>query len=84
MTGHVNASITDTNRKLFKTKKSQRDCYNANNARNRDVYTKAKMLGKITEVQEIKDLTGETNQEDVMIEWIDNIRSKKDPEGSND
>lgn len=35
-------------RKLHKSKKARRECYNANNARNRCVLTKAKAAGKLS------------------------------------
>ncbi len=61
---YVNASI-DTSRKwrnLHKTKEAVRDCYNRNNARNRDILTRQKAMGKHIYLEDIVEL-GSNNQE---------------------
>lgn len=42
---YVNASFSD--KPLHKTKEKQRELYNRNNIRNRDIFTKAKASGKL-------------------------------------
>lgn len=55
---YVNASL-DVKKKwrnLHKTKESIRDCFNRNNARNRDVLTQQKAMGKHTYLEDITDV----------------------------
>jgi len=42
-----NADFRHKGKKLHTTKKTKRDCYNRNNARNRDIFTKSKACGKL-------------------------------------
>lgn len=55
---YVNASL-DVKKKwrnLHKTKESIRDCFNRNNARNRDILTQQKAMGKHTYLEDINDI----------------------------
>ncbi len=55
---YVNASV-DVKKKwrnLHKTKEAIRDCFNRNNARNRDVLTQQKAMGKHTYLEDITDV----------------------------
>lgn len=55
---YVNASV-DVKKKwrnLHKTKEAIRDCFNRNNARNRDILTQQKAMGKHTYLEDITDV----------------------------
>lgn len=60
----VNASFdtTNTRRNLHKSKEGRRDCYNRNNARNRDVLTKQKASSRNTYLEDIPDIGRENMQ----------------------
>jgi hypothetical protein len=70
---YVNASIDRKDRKnnLHKSKDLVKDCYDRNNARNRDVLTRVKATGEDYTLRE----TETYNPEDQIIENID--RKKK-------
>jgi hypothetical protein len=60
---YVNAGFNKDNKKnLHKTKKQKKDCYDRNNARNRDVLTRAKASGKF---HYIDDITGSNDEEEL-------------------
>lgn len=50
MEGHLNASFKDSNKHLFKTKAQKKKSYDANNARNRDLYGISKINNLIEDV----------------------------------
>ena len=63
---YVNASLDVSKkwRNLHKNKELIRDCFNRNNARNRDVLTQQKAMGKHTYLEEITDI-GRSNIESI-------------------
>lgn len=63
---YVNASLsTDKKwRNLHRTKESIRDCFNRNNARNRDILTRQKAMGKHIYLEDILEL-GNDNRESI-------------------
>jgi hypothetical protein len=77
----VNASFDKNPRKnLHKSKRLRKDCYDRNNARNRDILTKAKAQGKAqtfdqTAIDNIT--TYERTDEDTVISTIDEKRLLK-------
>lgn len=52
---YVNANLKHKGKKLHKTKKLKKDRYDANNARNRCIMTKAKASGKLDYSEDIQD-----------------------------
>lgn len=42
---YINADMNHNGPKLHKTKKQKKDCYDRNNARNRDILTRAQAMG---------------------------------------
>lgn len=61
---YVNASI-DTSKKwrnLHKKKAAVRDCYNRNNARNRDILTRQKAMGKHIYLEDIVEFGGDSQE----------------------
>lgn len=81
---YVGASFTHKGKSLHRTKKARKDCYDRNNARNRDVFALAKANGRL---EGINELTGEYNKavdlnpntvEDAVIEVIDFKKSLKE------
>lgn len=80
-TGHINASINDSNRKLFKTKKAKKDVYDKNNARNRCSYTKAKAMGALKDLDSFTEDLYNKNVEDDIIDLIDSL---KNPDSGDD
>lgn len=67
---YVNASFKKSTRdNLHKTKAAKKDCYDRNNARNRDVLTKEKARKRIKYLEEVKKIT--TNPEEDMNNQID-------------
>lgn len=62
----INASLK--NPKFNKTKKEQKVCYDRNNARNRDILTRAKASGTINYIEELNDtFEGVKSPEEVLI-----------------
>lgn len=61
----VNASFRHSN-PLNKTKKQRKACYDKNNARNRCILTKNKVLGNITAIEGIKEAS-QLNPEQLLI-----------------
>lgn len=64
----VNASFNTKNprKNLHKTKKLRQECYNRNNARNRDIFTKAKASGKLDNISAIRNDEYDYNVEEFM------------------
>lgn len=72
---YVNANIPKDKPRLHKTKKLKKDCYDRNNSRNRDIYTKSKAGGKLMYLEEMRNNLIDTKFEDKIINKID--KSKK-------
>lgn len=70
---YVHASLDSKNLKknLHNTKELKKDCYDRNNARNRDVYTKAKASGNLAYSEDVNIAVETDNIEDYLIEGID-------------
>jgi len=49
----INANFQHGGKKINKTKKAQREIYNKNNARNRDVFTRAKAQNKLDSLSDL-------------------------------
>lgn len=68
----INASFSAKGKPLHRTKKMRKDCYDRNNARNRDILTKAKIMDKVDRYDAIEHTSSlEVFDEDSMIEIID-------------
>lgn len=52
---YTNANFNHGEKQLHNTKNSKRDCYNRNNARNRDILTRMKASGETLYLEEIKE-----------------------------
>lgn len=76
---YVNAKFDHPGRKIHKTKEQRRSIYNRNNARNRDVLTKAKASGKYEELDLPKQrkISLGNNLEDALIAKIDYEKEHK-------
>lgn len=74
---YVNANIPKYKPKLHKTKKLKKDCYDRNNARNRDVFTRAKAGSQLKYLEELKTNLIESHLEDRIIEKIDREKESK-------
>lgn len=70
---YVNASLNQDNPKknLHKNKKLRKDCYDRNNARNRDVLTRAKASKQLTDYEQLVEEPGLTDYEDELIKELD-------------
>lgn len=79
---YIHGSFEHNRKDLHKTKKSKRECYNRNNARNRDLYTISRTNGWIANVDasanEIENQQFRDNTEDNLITLLDLKNSKKD------
>jgi hypothetical protein len=58
----INANFNHSGRKINKTKTAKREIYNRNNARNRDIFSRAKAQGKLTSMNDMTD--GDNGGED--------------------
>jgi hypothetical protein len=70
----LSGNFNHPGRKLHRTKKSRRECYGRNNARNRDLFTINRTRGwieGIAENQEAIDKARSANPENALIELID-------------
>ena len=78
---YIHGSFENTRKDLHKTKTSKRECYNRNNARNRDLYTLGRTHGWITSlVTNLNDVDAQQvtdNTEDNLITLLDLKNSKK-------
>lgn len=77
---YISSNFNHPGRKLHKSKKSKRDCYNRNNARNRDIYSIAKtndMLKDDKSTQAIIEDQSVVNPEDTENFLVDMIDFKK-------
>jgi len=69
----VGARLNGKGKKLHRTKKLTKDCFDRNNARNRDIYAIARATGTLYEYDPYLD----EKSFDVEDEWIEAIDSKK-------
>lgn len=69
----INASLNKENprKNLHKNKKLRKDCYDRNNARNRDILTRAKASKQLDDFEELVDYSNNSNYEDYLINEID-------------
>jgi len=91
---YVNAKFDHKGKKIHKTKEQRRAIYNRNNARNRDILTKAKASGKCVELDapKQKKITSGEYLEEALIAKIDyetqkntkRLRSRKKTKKLND
>ncbi len=74
---YLSGNFNHKGKKLHRTKKEKRDCYNRNNARNRDLYTINRTRGWIADAEianeavERSQNKDASSQEDTLIELID-------------
>lgn len=64
---YINANFNHPGKVLHKTKKLKKDCYDKNNSRNRDIFTKSKAAGQLVfgfENGEDVDVSREDDNED--------------------
>lgn len=73
---YVNASMNKFKKKLHKTAKLKKSCYDANNARNRDLYTKSKVGNTLRYLEDLKRVRLDEDTEDRLIEKIDKEKNK--------
>mgnify|MGYP003333179129 FL=1 len=75
----VNAKFDHKGKKIHKEVEQKRAIYNRNNARNRDILTKAKACGKYVEIDnpKSKKILDKKTIEDDIIEKIDLTSKKK-------
>lgn len=66
---YVHANMNHKGKKLHKTQKLKRDCYNRNNARNRCIWTRAKASGMVMDIDILNE--PETLLEEGDMEWED-------------
>lgn len=66
--------LDDCGDKFHKSEAMKKDCYDRNNARNRDVLTRQKSTGMLNYLEEIKEPA--VDEETKMIEKIDKFRKK--------
>lgn len=67
---YVSASL-DGKGDLHNTKKLKKTCYDSNNARNRDILTKAKASNQLVDYEVLVEEPGENDYEDYLIQQID-------------
>jgi hypothetical protein len=70
----INASFSKNNSENLHKRKAQRlEAYTRNNARNRDILTKAKAMGDAVYIEDlkIKDVKSKVSTEDTLIEELD-------------
>lgn len=83
----TNASFNKKRRQnIQKTEQERRHCYNRNNARNRDLFTKGKACGKAFYLEDIlnKDGVAEATDENKLIEILDSLDVANNLEDRND
>ena len=76
---YLSGNFNHKGKKFHKTKKSKRECYTRNNARNRDTFTIGRVANWVKEITEygIKDKLEEKqaktnfNHEDIVIDLVD-------------
>ena len=76
---YVNAKFDHPGKKIHKTKEQKRAIYNRNNARNRDILTRAKASGKCVELDapKQKKITSGEYLEEALVAKIDYETQKK-------
>lgn len=71
----VGASLDSENphRNLHKSKKMRKDCYDRNNARNRDILTKKKITNQLIQIESLigEEEIDTMSEEDKLIEKLD-------------
>ena len=63
---YVNADFRHEGKILHKSKKAKKKCYDRNNARNRDIFTKARATGNTVSLTSL-------NEKDESVENVDNV-----------
>lgn len=66
----ISASF-DEKGNLHKTKKLKKSCYDRNNARNRDILTRAKASNQLSDYEELHETSSNNDYEDFIIEKLD-------------
>lgn len=80
---YLSGNFNHKGKKLHRTKKERRDCYNRNNARNRDLYTINRTKGWVVGLNDAPDAVeanqkvDQGNQEKVLVELLD-LKNKID------
>jgi len=72
---YLGANLNGNGKRLHKTKKLRKDCFDMNNARNRDVYSVSRATGRLFEHEPWMDEES-YNPEDEIIEKIDKEKLK--------
>lgn len=72
----TNANLNHKGKKLHKSKKQKKDCYDRNNARNRCILTKAKASGRAVSLEDINNKVVDT-VEDKVIDKLDDDGDSK-------
>lgn len=79
---YTNANLKHKGKKFHRNKSLKKDCYDRNNARNRDILTKLKAAGQIEYLEELTKLTyNDKSNNDTIIEdiilYIDELKMNK-------
>lgn len=67
---YTNANFNHGKKVLHKTKAQKKDCYDRNNARNRDILTRAKAAGEAVYLEDIKEK--DNSIKDMLGEALEN------------
>ena len=75
----VSASFDTENprKNLNKSKKMRKDCYDRNNARNRDILTKAKASNQLVDYETLIEIQSPESEEDHLIHELDKKEMSK-------
>lgn len=68
---YVNARMKHPGKTLHRTKALKKSCYDRNNSRNRDVYSRGKARGMAVSLGDVKETKMVDNSEDKMINDFD-------------
>lgn len=75
---YINANFNHGKKILHKTQPLKKNCYDRNNARNRDILTRAKAAGDVLYLEEIKET------EKGLKEYLDEVDDSKNLKDTND
>ena len=75
---YINANLNHKGKKLHKSKSQKKDCYDRNNARNRDVLTKLKASGRIEYIEDFPKLSYEDKEtiDNNIVNSLDKFNKK--------
>lgn len=68
---YVNAKLNHPSKVLHDTQPLRKSCYDRNNSRNRDVYSRGKAMGVCVSLNDVKENQAVVNEEDRLIQQYD-------------